>query len=398
MNNVTGFTHTPKIKQEAAMWLLLMDEQSPLSDENVEALRAWVNTSEVHRQVITQMSKTWNDMDLLAAMMAPPEKVRAQSKFRIWIVSPISKVCRFIGNLLSPMQVLFNSRLSASASLFVVAIVCSGLYFSVLDEGKVDGLSNVYITKVGEHAKHQLSDGSVLWLNSNSTVEVMYSNQFRRVNLIAGEAHFQVEKDASRPFEVYAQDRLVRAVGTAFSVYRLDDHIEVMVSEGRVELAIVDRTLLIQPDYVAGSTPNAKHAIKQKVVANIANNKPAEISESLGELEAGQRISIPTTQNITIKTAQNEVTKIETSDIVRKLSWLDGKLVFAGESLEEVVTEISRHTSMQIDVPDPALRKMRIGGHFQAGETDTLFYVLESGFGIQVNRLDDNHVELHAKE
>jgi len=395
MSNVTGFTNTPKIKQEAAMWLLLMDEETPLSRENIDSLRAWVATSDVHRQVIIRMSKTWNNMDLLAAMMAPPEKVRRQSRSKKWVLSPVLHFFGALRKIFSPIQVLYRSKYTAAASIAITSLLCTWLYVSLPVSGDANGLSNVYVTKIGEHAKHQLPDGSTLWLNSNTRVEVVYSSLFRRVNLISGEAHFQVEKDSARPFEVYSQDRLVRAVGTAFSVYRLNDRIEVMVSEGKVELAIVDQTLLIQPDYVAS---NDNENFKTRLLKETLEGKPAEITERLGELEAGERISIPTTQGITIKTAQNEVTKLKTSDIVRKLSWLDGKLVFAGESLEEVVTEISRHTSMKIDVPDPELRKMRIGGHFEAGETKTLFYVLESGFGIHVNRLDDNHVELQAKD
>jgi transmembrane sensor len=191
---------------------------------------------------------------------------------------------------------------------------------------------------------------------------------------------------------------LVRAIGTAFSVYRRNDRIEILVSEGKVELAIVDQTLVITPDDYPS---NQKQKLTQTASfdeSESADMQPAIIIERLGELEAGDSISILTTKNVTIEDAQKDVIKLENSDIIRKLSWLDGKLVFAGESLEEVVTEISRHTSMQIDVPDPVLKKMRIGGHFKAGETDTLFAILESGFGIQVNRLGENHVELHAKK
>jgi transmembrane sensor len=72
--------------------------------------------------------------------------------------------------------------------------------------------------------------------------------------------------------------------------------------------------------------------------------------------------------------------------------------VFAGESLEEVINEITRHTPVQIDVLDPKLKSMRIGGQFQVGETETLFYVLESGFGISVNKLNEYHVQLSVKQ
>ena len=59
--------------------------------------------------------------------------------------------------------------------------------------------------------------------------------------------------------------------------------------------------------------------------------------------------------------------------------------------------EVSRHTPIVIEVTDPKLKKLRIGGQFQAGETDALFDVLESGFGIKINRLSEGHVQLNAK-
>jgi len=43
------------------------------------------------------------------------------------------------------------------------------------------------------------------------------------------------------------------------------------------------------------------------------------------------------------------------------------------------------------------LRSSRIGDNFQAGETDALFDVLESGFGIKIKRLSNGHIEHHAK-
>ena len=63
-----------------------------------------------------------------------------------------------------------------------------------------------------------------------------------------------------------------------------------------------------------------------------------------------------------------------------------------------MIKEITRHTKVKIDVFDPQLKSMRIGGQFKVGETDTLFYVLESGFGISVKKLNDHHVQLRLKE
>ena len=93
----------------------------------------------------------------------------------------------------------------------------------------------------------------------------------------------------------------------------------------------------------------------------------------------------------------SEIDELDTSEVTRFISWKEGKLVFAGESLEEVIKEISRHTLIEIEVLDPQLKTMRIGGQFQVGETDTLFNVLESGFGIAVDKLAANHVQLRVR-
>jgi transmembrane sensor len=204
---------------------------------------------------------------------------------------------------------------------------------------------------------------------------------------VKGEAHFNVEHDANRPFEVLAGHRVVKAIGTAFSVYRSHDKIEVMVSEGKVELAIVELAMQEQekasPFAPAGQTK-----------VNTSANSPAHGKmKVIASLQAGQSVSLPSNA-VTLSTPVKEHA---VGELARKLSWLDGKLVFAGESLEEVVAEVSRHTSVVIEVADPNLRKLRIGGQFKAGETDALFDVLESGFGVKITRLSNNRVRLDAK-
>ncbi|MGY8696772.1 MAG: FecR domain-containing protein, partial [Verrucomicrobiia bacterium] len=70
--------------------------------------------------------------------------------------------------------------------------------------------------------------------NRGAQVFVRFTDEKRLVDLLAGEAHFTVSKDASRPFIVRARGTVVQAVGTAFNVLLNSDRVEVLVTEGRV--------------------------------------------------------------------------------------------------------------------------------------------------------------------
>jgi len=391
--NVKGFTNRSKINEEAAQWVLILEETPNLSQQQVEALNTWVSTSAIHRECIKSMAESWGEMDLLTQVMAPHETRKPSVFMRLFTVLfyPVIALYALVSVTARQSKALLRPVVIAPAAL------CAVMLITVINmQTHTDTPNLVLSTDIGENIRHDLSDGSTLWLNSSSKVQINYSDDFRRIHLLSGEAHFEVAKNAHRPFEVYADDRLVRAIGTAFTVHKLDGNIEVLVSEGTVELAIVDNTLLVIPD-------DAKPVmITQNVEGNLTfnggtanemlTNQPAKVKKMLGQLTAGQRISLPVEGE-----KLSAIDELDTGDVTRFLSWKDGKLVFAGESLEEVIKEITRHTQVKIDVIDPQLKTMRIGGQFQVGETDALFYVLESGFGINVNKLDDNHVQLLVK-
>jgi transmembrane sensor len=393
-SNVEGFTNRTKINEEAARWVLLLEDTPNLSSQQIAELNAWVATSEIHRECITSMADSWGEMDLLAQVMVPQEMHKPSVlKSSVKLLLPVTALFSLL------LGVIKHSNKLLRPAVFAPALLCAIVVVTVITQQPENNpVNTMLVTNMGEHMRHDLPDGSSLWLNSSSKVQIQYSENFRRINLLSGEAHFEVAKDATRPFEVYADDRLVRAIGTAFTVHKLEGKIEVLVSEGTVELAIVDNSLVVIPDdfkAVEIEQNFAENSASSKPSADVEYdlNHPAALKKTLATLTAGQRISIPIeNENL------SEIDELDTSEVTRFLSWKDGKLVFAGESLEEVIKEITRHTQVKIDVLDPQLKSMRIGGQFQVGETDTLFYVLESGFGISVNKLNANHVQLRVKE
>jgi transmembrane sensor len=91
-------------------------------------------------------------------------------------------------------------------------------------------------TAAGEQKTQSMPDGSLIAVNVASAVSYTVRDNERAVTLSKGEAAFFVTPDAKKPFVVRAGDYEVRAVGTTFNVRQRDGHIQVSVSEGKVEV------------------------------------------------------------------------------------------------------------------------------------------------------------------
>ncbi|KAA6438374.1 FecR family protein [Dyadobacter flavalbus] len=86
--------------------------------------------------------------------------------------------------------------------------------------------------------KISLPDGSVVSLSPAGRIS--YAAQFirnrKREVYLSGEAFFDVKKDASNPFFVYAHGLVTRVVGTRFLVKTTASKVEVLVHSGRVSV------------------------------------------------------------------------------------------------------------------------------------------------------------------
>jgi transmembrane sensor len=84
-------------------------------------------------------------------------------------------------------------------------------------------------------------------------------------------------------------------------------------------------------------------------------------------------------------------------EVERHLAWRQGYLVFTGEPLSLVVEELNRYQVISIEIADATLSEMPIGGRFKVGELEALLDALASNFGIQVSRIDEQHIQLLPK-
>ncbi len=184
-------------------------------------------------------------------------------------------------------------------------------------------------TEIGERSLLLLGDGSKITLNTASTVHTDYSGRERRVTLVRGEAFFDVAKDSSRPFVVSAGSHQVIAVGTAFDVRLQDRQVKVTLVEGKVRVLRV-------------------------TAAAEAFDRPAQPS-SVVMLEAGSALVA----------AEDGADHIERLDTDRATSWRNGKLVFDGERLVDVVAEMNRYSREKLEIANPSLQGRRVSGVFE---------------------------------
>jgi ferric-dicitrate binding protein FerR (iron transport regulator) len=109
---------------------------------------------------------------------------------------------------------------------------------------------NQLIVPRGSELPVQLPDGSVVWLNSASSLRfpVRFAGSERKVYL-EGEGFFEVTGDAGRPFRVISGEKVVTVVGTRFNVsaYADDPTWHVTLAEGRVSVSIDGAERALEP-------------------------------------------------------------------------------------------------------------------------------------------------------
>ena len=184
-----------------------------------------------------------------------------------------------------------------------------------------------YETGIGETKVVPLEDGSLVTLNTQSKITVAYSPERRDINLVNGEALFDVAKDKERPFVVLAGGTQVRAVGTSFTVKLVpNEPVQVLVREGVVEVK--------RPD--VPTAPSMRIAAGSQALA--PDNAPI-VAASL---------------------TPSEVDKV--------LAWRIGRIVFEGETLHKAVADFARYSDTRIIIDDPAVSNMTITGLFVSND------------------------------
>ncbi len=361
MSKVIPFIGTRKARalaaERAGEFLARLDAGA--SPEDLEHIRRWLAEDRLHRDTFLELAALWDQMSMLSTLseVFPLQEYACETsratRRGAWSLAAAASLVLLIG-------AFWLTRTPASGTPELVFPEPEGF------------VQQFHETKIGEQATITLPDASQVILNTNTVVEVVYSKTGRNIFLTRGEAFFTVSKDPSRPFRVYAGRRLIEAVGTTFTVaHTQPDKVQVVVKEGRVnflpmQAAVEPRTLPEDLDTVLYRNENV----------------PLSAGETAASLNGGY--------------SGVEKTRIRSDELDVKLAWTHGMLLFQGNTLEQVLEEVSRYTTVRIEA-EPGIRGVPVDGYFRAGDIDGLLMAMQQTLSIDSERLADDHIVLRAR-
>lgn len=203
-----------------------------------------------------------------------------------------------------------------------------------------------YQTERGARQSVELADGSAVELNTATKLRAATSPDAREVWLDEGEAYFDIVHRPDRRFIVHAGPKRVVVLGTRFSVKREADQVTVAVLSGRVRVE----------DSASGESAGAA-IVSTGDVAYVRKQSTLVVGSSGDEVDA-------------------------------MTAWREGMLVFDNTPLRSAVAEFNRYSGTPIHV-DPDIQQIRIGGSFQTHNADAFLDLLETAYGLNVNRHED---------
>lgn len=311
-------TETPqqlreRLVKEAVAWQVRLSS-GDVSDAARAEFEHWRQQSPAHEQAYQETIQLWQqlsgplqaDRQRRLALAAAAQRLRHQTRRR-------------------------TLGLAVAASL--VLLVLAGLFPDYLHHPLAD-----YRTHIGEQTSIQLADGSVIHLNTDTAVNVSLNNKERRIELLGGEAEFEVAHDRTRPFRVSAGDTTTEALGTRFIVRYDGNGGNVTLLQGKIRTAAPNTT---------------------------------------ATLSAGQQIAFHA----------DDLGTVQTADVASAEAWRYGRLLMNFVPLKQAIAEINRYRRGQIRLLDDKLGEKEVNIAVDIQHIDAWLEALERTMGVKVERL-----------
>lgn len=268
--------------------------------ENMRSVEKWIEAGKSNADWLFEMERIWSLKDELR-FSDKKEIEDAYSRFISGLqdTGTEKKVCRSIA---------FPSWIKYAVAIILIGLLGTNLYF-LLD--KDTDLTNMVEVPRGQRMALTLSDGTKVWLNSNS--KFIYPTQFsskERDVRLEGEGFFEVAHNPKSPFTVHVDLLRIKVLGTKFNVKAYKEETSsVTLAEGKVEVITDDD---------------------------------------------GQKVTMKPNQQVSYSKEYGlAVNKDINTDVVK--SWILGEAAYQNKRLDEIIHDLERKFDVHIDIRDREL-------------------------------------------
>ena len=286
----------------------------------------------------SDVSRLWGEIAEKTGITAGSEMARDRSRQRM-----AGRVIKWLQPQLYPIR-----RYAAVAALLVV---CSLAYYgfqemAIFPFGRPTPEWVTLAVESGAHNALTLSDGTRIRLDAGSSLQ--YPAEFsgdKRTVLLSGEGYFEVASNADKPFIIYANQAVVKVLGTKFNVraWQPEQRVTVAVAEGKVSLG------------AEGKTQGAVEIIKGQLSTLPQNGPPA---------------------------APHPV------DIDKHLGWMQHEAFFENAPLHEILYQLERWYKVQFILEDTSIAAEQLTLQIQAQSLEDVLELIAALTGLQYQRTD----------
>ena len=339
MNPKPSSSSAETLSATAARWTVRRDRGLSVG-ESIE-YELWLAADPHHAAAMQRSSDAWSFLDRMPESATIPVLAAASRRRLFW------------------------RRAFVASSIAAAAAVALGLFIWTHPAAISPASSAIVFNALTAPRTVTLTDGSLVQLNTGSEVVEQFTAAERHVLLARGEAHFSVTKNPARPFVVRAGALQVRAVGTAFDINLQSSAVDVIVTEGRVQV-----------------TPFAASVSSGPVPALNAGERGI----LRGDLPAAADLSHALV-----------CSRLAPAEIASALAWREPLLRLGGATLAELAIEFERGTGKHLVFADPALAELRFGGRFRGDDLEGFTQVLATSLDLEVESKADGTIVLRKK-
>jgi transmembrane sensor len=351
----TDMESTTSILEQASHWWELLHSESATSADHRE-FGDWVARSPERVEAYLQTARLVQALKSpqLHWPSTPPEVLIREAKASPKAVLPFSP-----GRAAAPPVDRRGARHFNRFAWGAAAVMLLGVGAALFIRER----PQEFKTELGEQRSILLDDGSRVTLNTASTIEVNLHKGRRWVQLVKGEALFEVAHDAARPFEVRAGNAVIGDVGTQFNVDMRSNSTTVTVVEGQVAV---------------NSAGPGESADAQTPHLGSESLSPALI------LGASDRVVVTPSG---LGTPQHGI------NVAAAVVWTHRQLMFEHRPLSEIAEEFNRYNKDRIDIESPELERQEVTGVFEAKDPASFVAFLSSIPGVETREgADGTHI------